>query len=193
MNPTKELAFQLLVLKAVQDIARAAVMPVRTAAQDALENGDRLSVTSPLDGTDIGHVLRTKPKPVAEITDRAALEAWCREHYPALLEQRRGIAPWNMNEALDVLAEHAPHLITVEHDVVPERVMASILAASLAAGAPMGPTGEADVPGVTVERPPGAITVRLADDGLDAVRALFTAGLITVDGTIRPELEGDTP
>lgn len=188
----KATALQLLVLKAVQDIVRHALVDPRAAMHEALSNGDRLSIVSPLDGADIGDVLRTKPKPVAEVTDQDALEAWLVEHYPELLEQRRGIAAHHLDEALDVLQEHAPHLVTVEDDTVPERLVSAVLAATLAAGRPTGPGGEADVPGVKVERPPGVVTVRLADGGVDAVRQLFTEGLVTLDGTVRPELEGNT-
>lgn len=166
-------------VKAAGDQARVLAAPV-------LDEGASVTLYTPL-GAKLGKALKTDPEPVAIVTSRVALDAWLRKRYPDQVETVEQVSP-DTTAVLDVLREHAPHLIT-QAEVVAERMVPDVLAASKAAGEPAGPDGELDVPGVSVTKPEGVLTVRLdSKTAPQAIADMWAAGLISLDGTLRGEL-----
>lgn len=155
----------------------------RLAASDVLEDGASVTLYSPL-GAKLGKALRSDPVPVATVTNRAELNDWLRRTYPDQMHTVDEPSP-DTSAVLAVLRKHAPNLV-VRVSRIAERMIPDVLAASVEAGEPMGPDGELDVPGVTVTKPPGVLTIRLdAKVAPQAVAEMWQAGLIAPDGTLR--------
>jgi hypothetical protein len=155
---------------------------------DTLNQGDRVTVYSPLDpDRPIGSITKTRPKPVAKVTDEDALTEWLDEHYPNAVEHKQ-VVDGSHHEVTAVLAEHAPHLLRT-HLVARPWAVASILRASEKAGRPAASEGELDVPGVEVTQPPSALQVVLTADAAELLGGLFRAGLLGLDDVAK-ELPG---
>lgn len=141
-------------------------------------DGEKQTFRSPVDGSRIGSVWRTDPDFKWVVTDRAAFEAEMRS-FPGNLVTDVGIAPEDMPEALAVLAEHAPSLITETHCLA-DGVEAAALAQSKA-------TGAAAAAGIECVKPAGTLTVKVdPKSGSGAIERLVSNGLIGWDG--RPAL-----
>jgi hypothetical protein len=127
------------------------VMGVKKALADELESrmckGDKK--TAEIDGDKIGTVSRSFPDPTATITDRAALDAHLRSTRESELEYKYTLG--DLEEVYAVLIEHSPELLTIEA-VVPEWMIDVAKREALAPGR--------TIPGITVGRPDGNITIR---------------------------------
>lgn len=169
-------------VKASGDLAR-----VEATDAGVLEDGASVTLYAP-SGTKIGKALRTDPEPTATVSDKTALDEWLRKAYPDQV-QPVDVVSDDTDAVLEVLREHAPHLVrTVQ--VVDARMVPDVLEASKLAGEPMGPDGELDVPGVSVVKPPGVLQIRLEKSAKHAISEMWSAGLINLDGTLRRELTG---
>lgn len=178
MNP-RELAQQALIVKCVNDLTNDALKTRRTDLADTLANGDRVNVTSPDDpNVDIGMVYRTKPKGTPAVTDQAQFTKWMLDNYPDRVQQIPTIKPGDIGEAVVVLRRHAPHLVTTTPTVM-DWAVNEVLKLTEQARQACGPGGELDVPGVAYEPPkPGAVTVKLSDDGPAVIERLWRTGRI---------------
>ena len=139
-------------------------------------DGHKETFRSPLDGNKLGIVYRTDPDPQWKITDREALHAHLRE-YPGNVETVYEIA--DDQAAVEVLREHAPHLLVELTRVIPDVVDAALDQSRA--------TGEAAAPGIELVKPAGSLTVKPDPKAGVAVERLVEAGVITWDG--RPVLE----
>lgn len=140
----------------------------------AYPDGRRESFRSPVDGSKLGMVLRTDPDPTWVVTDRAALEAHLRE-FPGNLDVSLEIVAEDMPEALAVLGEHAPGLITETATLRPDAVPAA-LAQSAA-------TGEAAAPGIERVKASGTLTVKPDAGAFEVVGRMIRAGVLSWDGS----------
>ncbi len=148
---------------------------VRAVFGQRYSDGQKETFRSPLDGARVGSVWRTDPDAQWRVTDRAAFEADMLT-YPGNLDVHVGIAAEDMPEALAVLAEHAPALIT-ETSRLAEGVEAAALAQSRA-------TGIAAAAGIELVKPAGTLTVKVDPKaGAAAIERMVHAGLISWDGT----------
>jgi hypothetical protein len=139
-------------------------------------DGHRETFRSPLDGSKLGIVYRTDPDPQWKVTDREALHAHLRE-YRGNVETVYEIA--DDLAAIDVLREHAPHLLVEITRVIPDVVEAALDQSRA--------TGEPAAPGIELVKPSGSLTVKPDPKAGGAVERLVEAGVITWDG--RPVLE----
>ena len=98
----------------------------------------------------LGTVSKSFPDPVAAITDQDALEAHLRETRAADLEV--GYTLGDLSQVYAVLLEHAPELLTVTEGVIPKWLIDVSKKEALIPGR--------TVPGITVTRPAGVVTVR---------------------------------
>lgn len=149
------------------------------------EPGTKHTFESPLDGSLLGYVQRTRPKPDWTVTDERAL----REHlaeFPGCVEEVLllpvpGVGLVELDPADElarVLTEHAPEMLRREQRVTREAITAAV-EESRAQGAPAAP-------GITLVRPGGQMRVVPDKDAAAAVERLVKAGLVTWDG--RPVL-----
>lgn len=160
----------------------------RGSIESLLDKGDRVSVRSPLDGSKIGTVSMTDPAPKARVSDQAALDGWVSERYPEKVVVSEDIT--DARAAVEVLRQHAPHLLA-EVRYVPDWAVGEVLRASEQAGAPVGPGGEVEVPGVEVEPQPGRLQYRPGKEAAELVEQLVQAGMVSlVDGVVHDRIPG---
>jgi hypothetical protein len=188
----RDLALRALVTKHVADIAAIAIKTSRAELADEMVNGDRINVTDPDDrGVDLGHVLRTKPRGTAVITDRVAFTTWMAATYPGRVQAVITLPTDSdrITAAVEVLYEHARYLLS-EALVIEKWAENEVLKCTERAKEPCGPGGELDVPGIAYE-PPGAgvVTVKLSDDAPAAIERLWREGRIDLQSGQVLELE----
>ena len=188
-DPTTQhdLVTRVAILKVIADYTKDRYDELRAEAGDAMGQGDRTIARSPLDQSKLGAVYVTDPKPVCRVTDLAALTDWMCEHYPLLTDQGYEICGSD-REVIDVLFEHAPHLLRQVRRIKADD-MRELKAGAVALGQPMGPGGEADVPGIEVEQPPGVVTCKPTETAFQSVMDLHRAGRLQLDGTVLPAIE----
>lgn len=184
----KTAAQRLTFLTGLVSLAAAEKDAQRTATADLMEPGEAHPVRSPINGEFMARVRMSNPKAttVATITDYVALTEWIGREYP----DRVSVTPKVSDRTADVLAvlaEHAPHLVTLETEY-PKWATEEIVKLSAKAGAPVGPGGETDVPGVTVETREGVPSVSVAEKApeFDAlIVELAQSGRLSLDGSLR--------
>ena len=174
-------------LKVISDFTRRRYDEAKAGLTAQLHKGERKIARSPLGDEKIGAVYVTDPDPVCAVVDGPALRDWIAEHYPALIEQHYELIG-SEKELIDVLFQHAPHLLRPVSRVTGE-ALRELKANCVTVGAVIGPSGEADVPGLSVHIPDGVVTCRPDRGGLTAVMALHQSGRLELDGTLRPEIE----
>jgi hypothetical protein len=184
---TKALATRLVVLKFILDQLVPAQRVLRTQAAEALAPKDRVTAPGP-DGYPLGTITKSRPNPQATVSNEHEYADWMAAHYPDQVQHE-----WRITDtaaAVAVLRVHAPELLSRVISVHPWAT-AHVLKMSATAGRPVGPGGELNVIGVDVTRGPGTISVRIEQDAHDLIADLITAGLVTLDGTLREIAGGD--
>ncbi|MGW4128007.1 hypothetical protein [Amycolatopsis japonica] len=176
-------------LRVLADYTRECYNAAKVDQAARMHRGDRLTARSPLEGgRKIAALSVTDPKPVTQIRDRAAFTAWVKKNYPDAVKRTRTISG-SEDEVVKVLFAHAPHLLRREVAVDPE-FEREIKQASAGLGAPLGPNGETDLPGVVVEAPDPQVRCTVEDDALAEVIHLFRVGRLSLDSFQPPELPG---
>lgn len=183
------------VLKVLSEHTKERYNLARADAEKELGPGDRHVVRSPLVpdgaklGPKLGAVYMTDPTDTASITDEDVLVQWLEGHeYGTAVESGYQITA-SQAELVAVLFEHAPRYLKRVTKVTSD-ARKELLSTAKALGQPIGPSGETDVPGITV-KPTGQayVACKPDDDALFAVYELVTSGRVALDGTVRPELE----
>ena len=182
-----ELMQKVAALKVISEYAKEEYDKARAEADAVMQPGDRRQVYSP-DGMHIGAVSRSKPTPKAIVADRAALTEWLSKHYPDMVESGT-VVNASDREILDLVFRHAPHLLKHTKSVKRE-ALAQLQADAVRLGVPIGPGGEADMPGLTVEmRDPVVSCLPDKDSALLAVMEMVHNGRMYLDGTQPKEIE----
>ncbi|MGC0365054.1 hypothetical protein ABH922_003038 [Rhodococcus sp. 27YEA15] len=134
-----------------------AVMATKSAnavqLDEILPKGDkRTAMYIDADGVEqkLGTVSKSFPEPVATITDQDALEAYLRETRAADLDVEYKLD--DLPQVYAVLCEHAPELLTITEGVIPKWLIDTTKKEALIPGR--------TIPGITVTRPAGKISVR---------------------------------
>lgn len=167
-------------LRVLADYTRERYNAAKDEQAVQMKRGDRLTARSPLGvKRKIAALSLTDPKPVAQITDRAAFTAWVKEHYPDVVDTTERIVGSDA-EVIAVLTKYAPHLVKPESKVDPAFEVA-IRTESAALGAPIAPNGETDIPGVTVGVPTPQVRCTVEKDALAEVIHLFRIGRLSLD------------
>lgn len=191
---TRDLAMRALVVKHLANVTAAAIGSRRKDLGEELANGDRVNVSAPDEpDVELGHVLRTRPKGTAGITDRAAFTAWMADRYPDHVETVSQIEPGREADAMAILADVAPDLVR-SVPAVCDWAEAEVLRCTEKAKQACGPGRELDVPGVAYEPPkPGTVTVNLASDGPAVIEQLWREGRIDLtSGEVRALPAGES-
>lgn len=177
-------------LKVLKDYVTAAYDEAREEMKTRLSKGDRLTARSPLNDEKIGAVWLTDPERVASVADPAALLSWVEMHYPEKVHRPyRVVASEAQIETL--LFQERPEWLVREEKVLPAFV-AELLKLAAQVGEAVGPGGEMGVPGIAVKVREGVVTCRPdKDKALPLVLELHQSGVLSLDGTVRVEIEGD--
>lgn len=162
---------------------------LRAEAETNMNPGDRRVVLSPLDGkTPIAEVYRSKPRDVAVVDDLEAFTTWMRANYRGMTETSYEVIGTD-EQVLRVLFEHAPHLLKAKHKVK-QKARLDILDQATKNGFPMGPGGEADMPGVGFTKNSQPYVACKPDkDAALAMFQLYAQGRIGLDGALLPAIE----
>jgi hypothetical protein len=182
-----ELMQKVASLKVISEYAKEQYDKARAEADEVMKQGDRRQVYSP-DGTHIGAVSKSRPSPRAVVVDRAELTAWLSEHYPDMVETGT-VVNASDREITQLVFQHAPNLLKRTVSVKRE-ALARLQADAVRLGVPVGPGGEVDMPGLTVEmRDPVVSCLPDPDSGLLAVMEMVHNGRMYLDGTLPKEIE----
>lgn len=184
-----DLGMTVTVLKVASEYTKQCYDGAREAMAELMDRGDRKTSRDPATGDKLASVSLTDPKPVVSVNE-AELTPWMVEHYPALTERDTEIVA-TKDQLVRMLFEHAPHLLKERIRIRPTDLI-EFKAACVALGQPVGPGGEADVPGVEVFRPAPTLTCRLSDGGRESVLQMFRDGRLQLDGSVAPQLEEST-
>lgn len=136
-----------------------------------LPAGHRGTVRSPIDQSKIAVVSVSDPDPKPRIADERAFAEWAEQTYPDDVEWDFAITGTH-EQVADVLYNHAPHLVKRIAKATPH-LRARVLEDSQDAGAPVGPGGEADVPGVVMDQGVPKLTVAPVKGALPVVHQLM--------------------
>lgn len=164
----------------IKDRAVAGYAKARDEAEQVLPPGARWPVLLP-DGTKVGMVSRSAPGKNVAVTDPEALLAWAKEHYPGEVEPVLDIVGTE-EQVKAALYEHedSRHLVRLGERLKPS-LRATVVEASAAYGAPAGPGGELDVPGVSVTASaPGRVSFLPADGAYDVIVEMVRTGKVDV-------------
>lgn len=184
---TDELILKVGVLKVISEFTKDRYNEARAEADAVMSRGDRLIARSPIDGMKIGPVIKTDPKPVARVTDEHALTSWMVENYPEKTQAAYEVTASHA-ELVAVLFDHAPQFLK-RRKQIKSADLAELKRDAVSLGHPVGPSGEADVPGLVVEIPEPVVSCKPDEDSaLLAVMTLHGAGLLSLDGTVLPAL-----
>jgi hypothetical protein len=179
------------VLTFLQKRIKAEADAARLVVAEHLKKGDTLSARSPLDDVKIARVGKSDPKARASFSDQPAAEQWVTDRYPEKLVERTEIVG-PMAEVLQVLRDHAPHLVA-DRKSVPDWALNELLVKAEQLGRPVGFGGELDEhapPGIEVTVPEGVLTVVLDKANAEsAIQALWDAHMVGMDGSVR-QIEG---
>lgn len=179
MGDARELALRLVALRYAEQRLKPALEDLRDIGKDEFIPEEKIFAVSPIDGEVLGHVTRTNPSPSAKVVDEAVLMAHLVDRDPDSLEDVT-VVSGTTDEVIDVLREHAPHLLKTDVRI---RSWARSEACSRARNEP--------VPGVTVSRPVGTVNIYPAKDKGPEIEALFTAGRVQLDGVVLKAIEGE--
>jgi hypothetical protein len=185
MTDKDEIALGMLALKHAMDRIMPAQQELRARANELLKKKERIPIE--LDGETVGVITKSSPKKKARINDEVKLLAWMQEHYPDCIDVVAYIE--DMPKVIDALEQHAPNLVHYR-EVVDPTMMPKLLAAAEEVGAPIGPGGEADVPGIVVDTPDGNTSVIPDKANAYLIEQLFTQGRVSLDGTVQQQIEG---
>lgn len=182
----KAIALAMVALKHAADTITPTQKQLRATAAELLDAKDR--VTAVVDGVPVGTITKAAPKPVVSVVWEQ-FTPWMLANWPDRVEQGWSVNPSHVDTAIAVLREHAPELLVRTEQVAPY-ALSEVVKLSEAAGRPVGPGGELDVPGIIVTTPEGSVSARIEPGAGDLIAELWRSGRIALDGTVRPELPG---
>jgi hypothetical protein len=173
---------EALVLAVLEKRVKERIASAKAIAGADIEDGQKRTFRSPLDESKLGLIWRTDPDPSWQITDRDALARWLGED-PRNVEYVDDIAGTD-EQVIEVLREHAPHLLARV-----ERVRQGAINAAVAAAA----NGETPLPGIERVKPRGSLVVRPDKNAGPAIERMVAAGYLTWDGRLLELPAGTSP
>lgn len=169
---------ELIALKAIETEVARRIKVAKAVIGQRYADGSRESFRSPVDDAKVGIVYKTDPDAQWVVSDPVALEEHLRS-FPGNLEPTVTITAGDMPEALAILAEHAPALLSETTVLRPEVILAAL--------AQSKETKQPAAPGIERRKAPGVLTVKPAEGAFETVGKMIEARLLTWDA--RPVLE----
>jgi hypothetical protein len=176
----RDLSLGMVAMTYVHKKVGSALKERRETGVTSLIPEERVAAISPLDGTVLGHITRTKKDPVAKVVDQSALMAHIHETDPEGLEDVDIVAATS-EQVIAVLREHAPQLLESEVRIRPYALNEALKVA----------LGGKAVPGVEIDRPLGTVNCYPAAGAGDGIEAVIRSGRVALDGTVTKYIEGD--
>lgn len=165
-----QLATKAVLLKQIIKLVTAEMKTTTAIAAEQFAKGAGEPARAIVDGEDtaLGKLSKSDPAKVATVTDLDAFQAHLRATYPDKLEERTTIG--ELSEIIPVLLEHAPHLVDIADNVIPDWLSRKEL--ELAKNTP--------VPGVTVRAPDGVMSITTKPAAEALVRSMLDASPIAL-------------
>ncbi|MFY2788495.1 hypothetical protein [Rhodococcus sp. MALMAid1271] len=137
-------------------------------ALEQFSKGSNEAARLVIDGEDtkLGKLSKSDPAKVATVVDYEKFEAHLRATYADKLEERNVLG--ELSEIIPVLLEHAPHLVDMQTDVIPDWLARNEL--ELAKSTP--------IPGVEVRAPEGVMSITTTAAAETLVRSMLAASPI---------------
>lgn len=176
----RDLALAMVCLSYANTQVTAAMKRLREQGKTQLVPKESIAALSPVDGTVLGTITRTKPERVAKVVDEAALMAHIHDTCPDGLEDVHVVAA-TTEQVIDVLRVHAPHLLESRVEIRPYALAAALRSAL---------EGN-DTPGVQVDQPVGTVNTYPDKEAGEAIQAVIRAGRVSLDGTVVKLIEGE--
>lgn len=181
MSSEREMALGLVVAQWVSSKVGPGITAIRENGKKNLIPGESIAAVSPVDGTVLGTITRTNPKPVAKVEDMAALMAHVQETNPEEL--------WDVDyvsgddgEVLKALKESHPSLVKQRVEISEQHL--SFLLKKAAGSNTFRP------PGIEVSTPTGTVNIYPADTEDEAFQAVIKARAVELDGSVNRALPG---
>lgn len=165
-----DLAYKIVMLKTLADLVLDEFKKAKAVMGEQIARGESIPARTP-DDRKLGRVTKSDPKPVAEVTDQAALEEWLRTEYPDKVEHRVSLG--RVDEILPILIDADRKDLFTETEVIPDYLVGQAKALA-ARGRP--------IPGITVRpgKPNVSATSELAAEY--AVRDLLSGARVPLLG-----------
>lgn len=181
MSTQRDAALGMVVTRWASDRITPGIKALREMGKVDLVPGESVAAISPVDGSILGKITRTKPTPRATVVDESELFAYVQETDPEQLADVDWVSGSNA-EVLAALKQSHPELVSQKVIVTPHHLKYLLTKA------------EEDKtfrpPGIEVTTSGGTVNIYPAKDADDAFEAVITSGAVALDGTIRPALEG---
>ncbi len=181
LTDVRDLSLGMVAMSYVHKKVGDALKERRQTGITSLIPEERVAAISPLDGSVLGHITRTKKDPVAKVVDEPALMAHIQETDPDGLEDV-DVVNATSEQVIAVLRKHAPHLLESEVRIRPYALNEALKVA----------LGGASVPGVEIDRPLGTVNCYPAAGAGEAIEAVIRSGRVALDGTVTKLIEGET-
>lgn len=181
MSSEREMALGLVVAQWVANKVGPGITAIRENGKKSLVPEERIAAVSPVDGTVLGTITRTNPKPVAKVDDMAELMAHVQETSPEELRDVDYISGSD-EEVLKALKETHQHLVSQRVEITEQHL--NFLLKKAAGSKTFRP------PGINVETPVGTVNIYPADDADEAFQAVIKARAVELDGSVNPALPG---
>lgn len=181
MSEEREIALGMVVTKWAADRIVPGIKALRDNGTQHLIPGESPRAISPVDGTVLGFVTRTKPKVKVSVEDEAALMAYVQEHHPEELQDVDFICGTD-DEVIAALKQSHPKLVDQKVQISEQHL--NYLLKQAAADKSFRP------PGIAVESSGGTVNIYPAKDQDEAFEAVIKSGAVALDGSVRPALPG---
>lgn len=162
-----DLAGQLVFLQQAQKMIGDEIKARKATADEQYARGLSVpaNVTVGSEEITLGKVSKSNPEREARVVDREAFVQYLDETYPDDVQPQWRIgAP---EEVIPVLMEHAPHLLTLEENVIPGWLESNVLKLAVVPSAPK-------IPGVVIENAPSRISITLRTEAKSLVREFLS-------------------
>lgn len=163
-----QLATKAIILQQIMKLITGEIKSTKAIAAEQFSKGSSEAARAVVDGEDtkLGKLSKSDPEKVATVVEPEVFEAHIRSTYADKLETKVVLgAP---EEIIPVLLEHAPHLVDISENVIPEWLSKNEL--TLAKSAP--------VPGVEVRAPEGVMSITTTPAAEALVRSMLDASPI---------------
>lgn len=181
MSEEREIALGMVVTKWAADRIVPGIKTLRDNGTEHLIPGESPRAISPVDGTVLGFVTRTKPKVKASVADAAALMAYVQDENPDELQDVDFVCCTD-EEVIAALKQSHPHLVDQKVQVSEQHL--NYLLKQAATDKTFRP------PGIAVESSGGTVNIYPAKDQDAAFEAVIKSGAVALDGSVRPALPG---
>jgi hypothetical protein len=184
------LALRIMLLAEGKKVLAEHEAEARTELFSRMKPSQRHIVMNPLDDEQIlGALTKTKPSKAAEVTGRDEYASWVEEVYPEACDKEYVLGENRAKEIVNLLYKLKRFDLLDEVVKVDPAFTSTILQKSTAAGVPVGPNDEADVPGIEMRATTSKLQYRAEQCARNAFFDVVATDRAAFGGLILPGIE----